>query len=255
MQAPLYDAGFYANRHANTVGAARIMLSEVFRLCPGIETVLDVGCGVGTWLSVAQELGAREVFGLEGAWLKTANAKLAIAPEAIRSCELTSAWELGRTYDLAISLEVAEHLPPSAAENFVAQLAAAAPRVLFSAAIPNQGGIGHLNERWPSYWAGLFAAQGMAPYDVIRPAVWTQEKVSHFYRQNTLLYLRPAIAASFPLLAGRPPEALLGLLDRVHPLQLQGKQGEVNEAKALLDSPVQCLKHHIRPWLRRLRGR
>ena len=63
------------------------------------------------------------------------------------------------------------------------------------------------------------------------------------------------VAAGLPLLAGRPPETVLGLLDRVHPLQFQGKHGEVNAARALLDSPVQCLKHHVRPRVRWLRGR
>jgi SAM-dependent methyltransferase len=96
--------------------------------------------------------------------------------------------ELGRRFDLAISMEVAEHLSPASAERFVADLARLAPAVLFSAAIPYQGGEHHQNERWQSYWAALFARQGLYPHDVVRPAVWTDPEVEPWYAQNTLLY-------------------------------------------------------------------
>jgi hypothetical protein len=61
-----------------------------------------------------------------------------------------------RTFDLAICLEVAEHLPPEAAEGFIDSLTRLAPVVLFSAAITFQVGNQHLNGQWPDYWATLF---------------------------------------------------------------------------------------------------
>jgi hypothetical protein len=94
-------------------------------------------------------------------------------------------------FDLAISVEVAEHLPPSHSGRFVKELVALAPVVLFSAAIPLQGGVDHQNERWQSYWQGLFEREGYRALDVIRPRVWDDPEVTPFYAQNALLYASP----------------------------------------------------------------
>ena len=88
-----------------------------------------------------------------------------------------------------MSLEVAEHLPAEIAPAFVASMVAHGNAVLFSAAIPFQGGAGHVNERWPSYWADLFLVHGFVPVDVVRPAVWADEQVAFWYAQNTVLYV------------------------------------------------------------------
>ncbi|MDW8444469.1 MAG: hypothetical protein RML45_09315 [Acetobacteraceae bacterium] len=103
----------------------------------------------------------------------------------------TSSWpiDLDRRFDLALSLEVAEHLPPERAAGFVADLVRLAPAVLFSAAIPLQGGTNHVNERWQAFWAGLFASHGYRAFDVIRPRVWDDPRVEPWYRQNTVLFL------------------------------------------------------------------
>lgn len=68
-------------------------------------------------------------------------------------------------------------------------MAARAPVSLFSAAIPRQGGVRHLNEQWPSYWVGLSADHGMIPIDCIRPVVWDDPDVEWRYVQNTLLFV------------------------------------------------------------------
>ncbi len=86
------------------------------------------------------------------------------------------------------SLEVAEHLPPTTAETFVKCLCSHADVVLFSAAQPGQGGERHVNERKPSYWAGLFAANGFNAYDSIRPLLAENKVVAPWYRFNTLLF-------------------------------------------------------------------
>lgn len=90
-------------------------------------------------------------------------------------------------FDLALCLEVAEHLPADAAETLVAGLCSLAPVVLFSAAIPGQGGHGHVNEQWPAYWAERFHAFNYVAGD-IRPRVWDDELVEPWYRQNLLIF-------------------------------------------------------------------
>jgi hypothetical protein len=51
-----------------------------------------------------------------------------------------------KRFDLAISLEVAEHLPEGSAGALVSTLIEAAPVVVFSAAIKGQSGTNHINE-------------------------------------------------------------------------------------------------------------
>jgi glycosyltransferase involved in cell wall biosynthesis len=88
--------------------------------------------------------------------------------------------------------------------------------VLFSAAIPDQGGTAHLNEQWPSYWAELFARRGYQAYDAIRPAVWDDQQVAWWYRQNILVFADAQARGAHPALAAASP-APGAALDRVHP--------------------------------------
>lgn len=92
---------------------------------------------------------------------------------------------------MALSLEVAEHLPEASAGTFVETLVACADAIVFSAAIPNQGGTNHVNEQPPEYWAGLFALRGYEVVDCIRPLIWNDRSVAVCYRQNMFLYARP----------------------------------------------------------------
>ncbi len=94
--------------------------------------------------------------------------------------------------DLVISLEVAEHLPDTAADNFVHRLCAHGDVVLFSAAVPGQGGTHHVNEQWPDYWAAKFAARGYRVIDALRPALWADGDVKWWYRQNLLMFANAA---------------------------------------------------------------
>ncbi|HEX3453762.1 MAG TPA: class I SAM-dependent methyltransferase [Gaiellaceae bacterium] len=142
------------------------------------KSVLDVGCGTGSWLrSFPHDV---EVLGLDE------------LPEDqvggnYRRVSLAEDFDVGR-HDLALCLEVAEHLPPASAERLVASLTRAAPVIAFSAAIPGQDGFGHVNCQWPDYWRELFAAHGYQQYDVIRSRIWNDDRVVWWYAQNMFLY-------------------------------------------------------------------
>src|SRR5690606_3308787 len=84
----------------------------------------------------------------------------------------------------------AEHLPQECAETFVSSLCDHADRIIFSAAIPGQGGQNHINEQWTDYWGEIFYQYGYRRYDVIRPAIWNLDDVDVWYRQNIFLYAR-----------------------------------------------------------------
>jgi len=202
------------------------------------RSIVDIGCGIGTWLAVAGELGVKDITGVEGNWLDPALAR--IPPERIRTVDLEQPFDLGKRFDLAICLEVAEHLSPHAAPGFVQSLTRHADVVLFSAAIPFQGGDHHVNEQFPDYWDGLFSGRGYMALDIVRPQVWYASDVLVWLRQNTLVFAAEALTAKGGPFAGL---ASGGPLSLVHPevfaslaTQTQEALAEHNRMLALLSS-------------------
>ena len=91
-------------------------------------------CGVGTWLSVFGELGIRDLMGLDGEYVD--RTQLYVPQGQFLAYDLSAPIELGRRFDLVVSCEVAEHLPPECSAQFVTSLTRLSPAVLFSAACP-----------------------------------------------------------------------------------------------------------------------
>jgi SAM-dependent methyltransferase len=161
-------------------GAQRSAAAVVPLIDPAPNTVVDVGCGEGWWGAEFAKRGT-DVLGLD-------NAADPVIPSV--TADLTKPLPDVGPFDLAICLEVAEHLAPERAESFIAELCALAPLVLFSAAIPGQGGIGHVNERWPAYWVALFGDSGFTCSGALRWRIWDDERVENWYRQNLLVAAR-----------------------------------------------------------------
>ncbi|MCL6249532.1 class I SAM-dependent methyltransferase [Altererythrobacter sp. KTW20L] len=212
----VYTGDFHAGRDARTRHAARKILG-LMREWTGAESLVDIGCGVGSWLAAAQETGFTHCRGVEGPWGR--DAALAIDPAIVTFQDLQQPIQLDRRFDLALTLEVAEHLPETRANSFVADLCALADLVLFSAAIPMQGGKGHVNEQWQSYWAELFAEHGYQAFDPIRPLLWNDPDISFWYRQNTLIYAKSGSAAFSQLMGQGFSEPVF--VDLVHPEQYE----------------------------------
>ncbi|MEQ8508027.1 MAG: methyltransferase domain-containing protein [Rhodospirillaceae bacterium] len=180
-----YNAMLDANANARLASARKILSSVFPTFSP--SSVLDIGCGHGAWLQVAKELGADTIQGIDGPWIE--QSELLIPSSCFSSQSLEDPLDLDQKFDLVISLEVAEHLPKTAADVFVDSVVRHGDVILFSAAIPFQGGNGHVNEQWPGYWAEKFALRGFKTLDVIRPMIWGDESVFWWLQQNTLLLL------------------------------------------------------------------
>lgn len=163
------------------------------------SSVVDVGCGQGVWLSAFRSRGVTDVFGVDGDWVDTRS--LEIPPACFASADLAKPLNLDRRFDLVLSLEVAEHLPAASAVTFVRSLVALGPVILFSAAIPFQGGVSHVNEQWPDYWAGLFERHRYVAVDYIRPIVWNNPDVVWWYAQNAMIFVQEDILPRFSRLA------------------------------------------------------
>jgi SAM-dependent methyltransferase len=157
----------------------------------GPDSVVDLGCGTGGWLAEFQLAGVHEILGIDGAWIERDD--LEIPVKQFRVADLTRPFELGRRFALACSIEVAEHLPASSAPTFIASLASLAPAVLFSAAIPFQGGTRHLNEQWADYWQALFAQHDFVALDFFRWRLWDNPEVQPYVAQNLWLYIAPSL--------------------------------------------------------------
>ncbi len=182
-----YDPEFYRWQRVGSRASAAIVLPRLLEWVRP-SSVVDVGCGVGTWLGEVRRLGVDDILGVDGAYVD--RSMLEIPPDRFVARDLTGPLNLARTFDLVMSLEVAEHLPASSAENFVKALTELGPVVLFSAAIPGQGGEGHVNEEWPQAWAERFARHGYRWADPLRALLWNDVRVDAWYAQNLLVFLR-----------------------------------------------------------------
>lgn len=215
-----YDHHFYADRHGRTVYAANAILSLVLDALPRVDSAADFGCGVGTWLSVLKQHGVSEIRGLDGPWVE--HDLLEIPREDFQEANLEETIRLERRYDLAITLEVAEHISEQSANSFIDSLVSASDFILFSAAIPFQGGNGHVNEQWPDYWAKMFAARGYRVIDFVRKKIWNDENIAVWYRQNVLLFANEKkIATVAPKLLTNVEDS--GPLAIVHPEMYRAK--------------------------------
>lgn len=184
------DYDHAANRH--TLDGPRAALPVLF--ATGFpESLLDVGCGNGTWLKAALELGITDVLGIDGLTLR--EDALHIPARLFQQRDLTTSWSLGRQFDAALCLEVAEHLAPEHGRLLVEALTQHAPRVVFSAACPGQDGQHHVNCQWPVYWQALFNERGFRCDDPFRPLLWDDAGIEPWYRQNVFLAQKDAASA------------------------------------------------------------
>ena len=209
----LYTTKMYASRHVTTLTSAERIVQELLNLFPDTSSVVDVGCGVGTFLSVFKEKGVKQVLGLDGPWVDPE--LLQVSPDEFQVLNLETPHQLNRKFDIAICFEVAEHISASKANNFITYLCELSDVVIFSAAIPAQGGNGHVNEQWQSYWVEIFENLGMQTYDIVRPKIWDDDSVLFWYRQNTLVFTRNKLVHDF----ARPAKSL----NIVHPLCYESK--------------------------------
>lgn len=152
------------------------------------RTVIDVGCGTGTWLSVFKEKGVSSSLGIDGNYIDTKLLQIDI--QDFLAVDLRRSFSIQRKFDLVISLEVAEHLPSESANAFIESLTNLGNVIIFSAAIPEQGGQNHINEQWPNYWEEKFRLSGFIPVDILRFKIWQNTAVEWWYRQNILIYIR-----------------------------------------------------------------
>lgn len=193
-----YDAAYYQLMAAQGIGSAQAIVPLIAETYAPTSAV-DVGCSEGYFLDAFKAAGVRDLHGVDGPF-NDGRQVLANGHEFtvvdLQGNDLT----LSRKFDLALCLETAEHLDAGYAAALVAGLVKLAPVVVFSAAVPGQFGEGHVNLQYPSYWASLFAEHGFWPSTGLRQRIWTDERVSWWYRQNLTVFSASHADGDAPLL-------------------------------------------------------
>lgn len=205
-----------------------------------VNSVIDYGCATGDWLAVFNDFGVKRIQGLDGIWVQPKTLKIPITN--FKSVDLTThKHDSEERFDISISLEVAEHLDSQASDLLVANLTTASDLVLFSAAIPGQGGQHHINEQPPNYWEKKFEEVGFKQFDILRRYFWDNEKVSWWYRQNIMLYSRNCILNNF----SSQFQDLNGI-HLVHPVFFKEKCNEISIENASISNLLKTISHKIK---------
>jgi SAM-dependent methyltransferase len=214
MNAEIYDSNFFSDIKAKSRRSAEIIVPLIVDLVSP-RSVIDIGCGTGTWLTVFKAHNIDEITGVDGHWLQ--DEMLLIPKSCFLARDLTQNLNIERRFDLAVSLEVAEHLDRKYARHFVSTLVNLSSVILFSAAIPFQDGTHHVNEAWPDYWAKLFGEHEYVPIDCIREKIWNNEDVAWWYAQNILVFADKQHVLKHPKLQRAFDRTRVSQLSIVHP--------------------------------------
>lgn len=218
-----YDAEFYSGQASGSRRSAELVVPEIIDAVRP-ASVIDVGCGVGTWLSIFKKHGIRKLRGVDGSYVDRNMLQIESHEFAEANLEVDDLTQFGK-FDLALSLEVAEHLPPGRSENFVDSLINLSDNILFGAAIPGQGGTNHINERWQSFWCNLFISKGYQIHDIVRHKFW-DSPVEPWYAQNSFLFIKSGSVYD----SGVRPTALP--FDLVHPAFFRSRLNQIERLKA-----------------------
>ena len=200
------------------------------------KSVVDVGCGTGGWLSVFHQFGVDDILGIDGGHVP--GNLLKIPKDKFLPLDLRTRFSLDRKFDLVISLEVAEHLPENSSGAFLDNLVQLGDVIVFSAAVPDQGGEGHLNEQWPEYWFEGFRRRGYEVSDCIRDLIWLNADVEWWYAQNTFLFYRSEALDRTPGLGKMIRRDLKPLNPLIHPnhyVHVKWKQRVLEAALDIVD--------------------
>jgi SAM-dependent methyltransferase len=168
------------------------------------KSVIDMGCGVGTFLYCFKQNGVNKVLGLDGPWANKELLNKYLTPGEFKEVDLEKPLNIGEKFDLAVCLEVAEHLSENSADICAKNLTELSDVILFSAAIPQQLGQNHINEQWPAYWEKKFNALGYEFHDVLRPRIWNNDKIWWWYRQNIFVVTRKGYQLNTAALIAHP---------------------------------------------------
>ena len=229
-----YDNDFYKGQFNDSYVSAKRYAAELVSIYRPVS-VVDIGCGRGGWLKAFGEFGSTLLVGVDGLW----NSQACMVDQAIQffGMDLNLPYKLPEfdRFDLAVSLEVAEHLEAASADQFVESLTKLSDGVLFGAAFTAQGGTNHLNEQAGTYWAEKFKRKNYVPFDLFREKFWGDCEIPFWYQQNTFLYVKED-SDLYKRLSdiGKQPLKNINFLNCVHPQLYLSHVGKSPNLKSVI---------------------
>jgi cyclopropane fatty-acyl-phospholipid synthase-like methyltransferase len=179
----IYDKNFYNDQFHGSLGSAEEVVPIVMKFI-NPKTVIDIGCGAGTWAHVFERDYGCKVTGIDGDYVP----KDMILIDNFIPYDLELPIRIEEKFDLVVCLEVAEHLPLSRSREFVKDLTKLSNKILFSAATPGQGGTNHINEQPLIFWKTLFEDNGFEIKDIFRDLIKDNENIAWWYRKNIVMF-------------------------------------------------------------------
>lgn len=234
-----YDTKFY-NRLRKQASQSAQHLVPIIHQALAPQSVLDVGCGHGSWLKEWAKV-TPTVYGVDGRWVDTD--KLEIPLESFQTLDLEERFNLNQKFDLVTCLEVAEHITSTSKDNLIGSIISHADMVLFSAAIPEQGGDNHYNEQWPSYWREAFAKHDYVFMDPFRHIIWNNKHIRYYYRQNLVFFCRKEIVTTNNFLSEEYALSHRSLVNVIHPASISA---ETRSLKKVFPIFMRTLKRAIK---------
>jgi len=243
-----YKDNFHNAHFENSINSAKQIVPLFLSYFKAI-TVLDIGCGLGTWLKIFEQ-NKCEVFGIDSDYVEIKD--LVIDDNRFKSHDLNTSYNLEKKFDLVISLEVAEHILPENARVFIESMCKHGDVILFSAAIPGQEGTLHYNEQYNDYWIELFSNNGYVCIDFLRHKIWNNDEISWWYRQNILIFIKETEINNSRYDVIRKEKTQLQNT-YVHPSlfehmcnKVYGLERKVAQLDQILNNPIQLLKYYLK---------
>ena len=225
-----YQDNFFEYHLKGAISSAEAVIPIVSQYM-NPASVIDIGCGIGAWLSIWKKSGVKEIMGIDGDYVDIS--KLLIEKSEFKARDLEKDFTFNKKYELVTCLEVAEHLHKEFAQSFIHNLSMLGDVILFSAAVPGQGGTQHWNEQYPEYWANLFESNGFIPIDSIRLKIWNNQDVMWWYRQNIFFFVKADKLANYPNLAAATQNDKQ-VRTLIHPKLYEHIKAELNEYNGLV---------------------
>lgn len=246
MRPKSYIDNFFNFHLEDSINSAKGVIPQILKFIRP-DSLIDVGCGVGTWLSIWKEFGINNISGVDGSYVNLQD--LLIDKAHFITADLDKGFEANQKFELVTCLEVAEHIQPQNAEKLIQSLCNLGDVILFSAAIPGQEGTLHLNEQYPGYWIDLFSKHNFTAYDCIRDKIWNNDQISWWYRQNILFFVKDTAKENYPMITSQKKLAL----PLVHPGLFHHKSVRVAEYENILKNPYTVARFFASVYLNKIK--
>lgn len=211
-----YDRNFYKYIEEIKADEKIIIPFIMEKLSP--VSIVDFGCGEGLWLKEAVRQNEKiEILGVDGDYVQ--KDRLKIPEKKFLASDLRVPIFLDKKFDLAISTEVAEHLEQEKEEIYLDNITRASDQILFTAAVPGQMGVNHINEQWQFYWIKKFRERGYYCDFSIRDFFWNDGRINSWRRQNILYFSKKKTK----LVKSKP------IMDVIHPDERERVQKELKK--------------------------